>query len=355
VNVSEKKVHTDYETADVWPLLGYATLAVRLVQGWIYWGGASRRLIYAPQKLDPDSAGYMGGKLLHTAPGAAFDLGRIIEWLVVHPTLLFVAIIGFTLVELAIGLGLILGLATRLFALVSIVVSVFLMVNFGWLGATCIDEWTMAANSFAMGAILLVAGGSVLSLDAVIARKAPVLSESPWFIWFFSGPLPIAATRKLGLWLGIASIAFTVFFYDYYRGAVFSPLHARTSPKTHTITISDASVDSRATVRFNGHISAGPDTGDLYIIGARIEDPAGRILVAWEGRQLKDSALVTIDNAYPFDLARFSQYGIAANLASRALYTFRPARSYVLADGSYTLILESIDGRSLKALLAFGG
>jgi thiosulfate dehydrogenase (quinone) len=353
--MKNEREHANQKRVDVWPLLAYATLAVRLVQGWIYWGGASRRLIYAPQKLDPDSAGYMGGKLLHAAPGAAFDLGRIIEWLIVQPTLLHVTIIGFTLVELALGLGLLFGLATRLFALVSMIVSVFLMLNFGWLGATCIDEWTMAANSFAMGAILVVAGGSALSLDAEIIRKTPSMGDTSWFIWCFSGPLPIGSTKKLGLWLGIASIAFTVFFYDYYRGAVYSPLHARTSPKVHTITITHASVDSRATVRFTGHVSAGPDTGNLYIIGARIEDSTGKTLVAWDGRQLKDSTLVSIDNVYPYDLARFSQYGIAANLASRAGYTFHPPRPYTLSEEAYTLILESIDGRSFKTPLAFEG
>jgi thiosulfate dehydrogenase [quinone] large subunit len=39
--------------------------------------------------------------------------------------------------------------------LVSIGLSIVLMLMFGWQGATCIDEWTMAASNLAMGATLI--------------------------------------------------------------------------------------------------------------------------------------------------------------------------------------------------------
>lgn len=38
--------------------------------------------------------------------------------------------------------------------------SVLLMLMFGWQGATCIDEWTMAACNLAMGATLFLGGGA---------------------------------------------------------------------------------------------------------------------------------------------------------------------------------------------------
>ena len=40
--------------------------------------------------------------------------------------------------------------------------SVLLMAMFGWQGATCIDEWTMAACNLAMGATLMLAGSGAL-------------------------------------------------------------------------------------------------------------------------------------------------------------------------------------------------
>ncbi|MHB1267194.1 MAG: TQO small subunit DoxD, partial [Acidithiobacillus ferriphilus] len=36
-----------------WRVAAIGLLAVRFVQGWIYWGGATRRFIYGPQKLNP--------------------------------------------------------------------------------------------------------------------------------------------------------------------------------------------------------------------------------------------------------------------------------------------------------------
>jgi hypothetical protein len=35
-----------------WWAAGLALLSVRFIQGFIYWGGGSRRFIYAPSKLD---------------------------------------------------------------------------------------------------------------------------------------------------------------------------------------------------------------------------------------------------------------------------------------------------------------
>ena len=36
-----------------WRIAAIALLSTRLIQGFIYWGGGSRRFIYAPSKLDP--------------------------------------------------------------------------------------------------------------------------------------------------------------------------------------------------------------------------------------------------------------------------------------------------------------
>jgi hypothetical protein len=38
-----------------WRMAAIALLSVRLIQGFIYWGGGSRRFIYGPEKLNPDA------------------------------------------------------------------------------------------------------------------------------------------------------------------------------------------------------------------------------------------------------------------------------------------------------------
>ena len=68
------------------------------------------------------------------------------------------------------------------------------MAMFGWQGATCIDEWTMAACNLAMGATLLLGGSSAFALDNVLLRRRPGLTSKPWFRWA-SGSPAVAARR----------------------------------------------------------------------------------------------------------------------------------------------------------------
>lgn len=53
---------------DVYLLAGLGLLAVRIIQGFIYWGG-SRRFIYAPDKLNPDAPHWMAYKFQTAMPG----------------------------------------------------------------------------------------------------------------------------------------------------------------------------------------------------------------------------------------------------------------------------------------------
>ena len=48
--------------ADALRIAALALLSIRFIQGFIYWGGGSRRFIYAPAKLDPNAASWMANK-----------------------------------------------------------------------------------------------------------------------------------------------------------------------------------------------------------------------------------------------------------------------------------------------------
>src|SRR6201988_3541398 len=116
-----------------------ALLSIRFIQGFIYWGGGSRRFIYAPAKLDPNAASWMANKFQSAMPGALMGTDHILAFLLHHFYLLCAALILFSAAELITGLCLMAGLLTRAAALVSIGLSVVLMLMFGWQGATCID------------------------------------------------------------------------------------------------------------------------------------------------------------------------------------------------------------------------
>jgi uncharacterized membrane protein YphA (DoxX/SURF4 family) len=176
--------------ADTLRAAALAMLSIRFIQGFVYWGGGSRRFIYAPGKLDPNAANWMANKFQSAMPGALLGKDHIIAFLLHHFYLLYASLILFSAVELFTGLSLMAGFLTRAAALVSIGLSVVLMLMFGWQGATCIDEWTMAAGNLAIGATLMLGGSGAFSLDSALLARKPALAERGWFRWI-SGALPL--------------------------------------------------------------------------------------------------------------------------------------------------------------------
>src|SRR3990167_10447967 len=110
-----------------WRIAGLAVLPARFVQGWIFWGGGSRRFIYDPSKLDPHAHQWMANKLQSAMPGAILGVDRIISFILLHFDLLYASVIIFSLVELLSGLALITGCFTRLAAFITVFISIILM------------------------------------------------------------------------------------------------------------------------------------------------------------------------------------------------------------------------------------
>lgn len=115
-------------------MMGLGLLAVRVIQGFIYWGGGSRRFIYAPDKLNPEAPHWMAYKFQTAMPGALLGLEHVISFMLQHFWLLYAGVILFSAAELFAGLFLMLGLFTRISAILSMLFSVLLMLMFGWQG-----------------------------------------------------------------------------------------------------------------------------------------------------------------------------------------------------------------------------
>src|ERR1700676_4872912 len=206
-----------------WRIAAIALLSIRVIQGFIYWGGGSRRFIYAPSKLDPSAHSWMPNKFQTARPGALLGTDHLISLLLTHFYLLYAGVILFSAAELIVGAMLMTGLLTRLAALFSMGFSVLLMLMFGWQGATCIDEWTMAACNLAMGATLMLGGSGAWSIDNVLLKNRPQRADSGWFRWASgSRALPISdiSFRNLALAVLAFVVVFNVGTYSYYRGSV---------------------------------------------------------------------------------------------------------------------------------------
>src|SRR6266700_3927688 len=229
--------------ADALRIATLGLLSIRFIQGFIYWGGGSRRFIYGPAKLDPNAASWMANKFQSAMPGALLGTDHIIAFLLHHFYLLYGSLILFSAAELITGLFLMTGFLTRAAALVSIGLSVVLMLMFGWQGATCIDEWTMAAGNLAIGATLMLGGSSAFSLDNALLARKPTLARRGWFRWMSGAlplPMPSGAFERLALAVLAATVVFNVATYDHYRGSVFTPFHSGpVRPSKHHLSLTD--------------------------------------------------------------------------------------------------------------------
>src|SRR5882672_8432909 len=76
-----------------WRMAAIALLSVRLIQGFIYWGGGSRRSSYPPAKPDPAAATWMANKFQRAMPGALLGTDYLIAFPLHHPLLLYPAMI----------------------------------------------------------------------------------------------------------------------------------------------------------------------------------------------------------------------------------------------------------------------
>src|SRR5258705_7061958 len=77
---------------DALRIAALALLSIRFIQGFIHWGGGSRRFIYAPAKLDANASSWMANKFQSAMPGALLGTGHLIGFLLHHFYLLYAAL-----------------------------------------------------------------------------------------------------------------------------------------------------------------------------------------------------------------------------------------------------------------------
>lgn len=343
-----------------WRMAAIALLSVRVMQGFVYWGGGSRRFFYDPQKLDPDAHTWMAMKFQSAMPGALLGTDQLIAYLLQHFWLLYPALILFSAAELIAGVALLAGLMTRLAALATVGFSVALMLMFGWQGGTCIDEWTMASCNLAMGTTLMLAGGGAYSLDNVLVKRHPRWAGHAWFRWLGGSlPLPMTDTafRTLGLSMLAAVVAFNVATYSYYRGSVFTPFHAgRVSPTSHHFTLSDGSLLPGGGVRFHIYLDGGTADIAAHIMKAELTGRDGQVLETWNSEALSRLPADSIRNEFVYNKFTVGPYGIVARMGARAVIAL-PSTSgaaVALREGD-RLTLTNVDGVTFGLKLGDGG
>jgi thiosulfate dehydrogenase (quinone) len=226
------------------------------------------------------------------------------------------------------------------------------MLIFGWMGSTCLDEWTMAVSGVAMSSAVFLAGGGAWSLDSLIGRTGWA-ERNGWTAWVLSGPLPQASVKALGLLLAAVAVVFTVGSYQILFGAVVSPLHARVSFHRHDIALSDVTVSGDGGVTFTAYVDAGPDTGAAYVIAARLVDNSGATVAQWNGATLAALPSTAIRNVYPYAWAshfKTEKIGFSGQTGARATIALPPPdETNAGAGAAQAILLEAINGATWQA------
>ena len=341
--------------SDDWRSAAIAMLSVRVIQGFIYWGGGSRRFIYAPSKLDPAQPSWMANKLQAAMPGALFGSDQIVAFLLHHFWLLYGAIVIFSAAELIVGLALMIGLMTRLAALLSVGISIALMLLFGWQGGTCIDEWTMAACNVAMGASLMLAGSAAYSLDNAWLRRNPGLAERMWFRWGGGSlklPLTDAGFRKLALAVLALVLVFDLGFYNYYRGSVLTPYHkGPVGAGAHHFTLSDATLLSDGRVRFAVDLDGGTPAVPAHIMQVEVVGRDGGALATWDWRALSALAPAAIANAFAYNRFKPAPFGLEAGVGAKAVVMLPPPANAKATRAGVEVRITDVDGKTFACNL----
>jgi thiosulfate dehydrogenase [quinone] large subunit len=232
--------------------------------------------------------------------------------------------------------------------------SVLLMAMFGWQGATCIDEWTMAACNLAMGTTLLLGGSGAYSIDNALVRRNPALAGKAWFRWIAGSlPLPLkdTACRNLALALLAFVLVFDIGTYSYYRGSVVTPFHGGpVSPKKHHLTLNAARLLPDGSVRFHVYLDAGTPAAAAHVVAADLLDSNNQPVADYDAAALSALPKTAFANDYAYNKFVPGPFGIRAGMAAAATITLPSTGSDIAAKAKF-IRLTDVDGATFSARL----
>lgn len=314
-----------------------AMLPLRLVVGWMFFSAFHRRVILEPSKLVPDVAGYVGEKFNQFMSGAILGVDKLIATLLDNPSALHVFLWSFTIIEALVGLALILGVATRLAALGTFLLSLGILLGAGWLGPTCLDEWQIGSMGIAGGAALMLGGPGPLSIDAWLSRTRPELFERR-LLRLAAAPQP-SPSLALGGGLALVVFAITLLTNQVFHGGLYGTLH-NDSVKPHVDVLSAEFVDD-GQLRLTLERPVGPETYGAFIVALRVRDLEGNAVRTYGADALSAIRPADIDNRWLVKV-RTGPHSLVVPLGARATLTLRG--EVELAPGRYRIELEDVSG-----------
>ena len=267
--------------------MGNAVLALRLVIGWTYFSAFWRRLILE-NKLDPETAGYIGEKFNHFLPNALF-IKPLIQYLVENPEALLWNMWIFTIVEGVVGLLIMLGYKTRLMSIAVFFLAMGILLGSGWIGTTCLDEWQIGVLGLAGGFTLFQAGSGKISLDYFFNKNQFIKQENNW------NSISFQKYRPYFVGFSFFILFVTLFTNQVFHGGVYGTLHNKSvKPKVEITNLKQ----HQNKVSFDVMRIEGADVYGSFLIQIDFHNHQNEIIESLDMKELSNLDKQQISNYY---------------------------------------------------------
>lgn len=319
---------------------GLLALAIRLVVGWTYFSAFWRRTILT-NKLDPDTAGYIGEKFNHFLPNA-LGIKPIIQYLVENPDILWINMVTFTIVEGIVGLFIIFGLFTRLMSIGVFSLAMGILLGSGWIGTTCLDEWQIGVLGIAAGFVLFLTGSGKYSIDHYLIKNNFSIIKKKWFAWLGSGILPIKESifPKVVLIGSLFILGLTLMTNQIFHGGLWGTLHNKSvKPK---LEITEGKIED-STLSFDVFRTEGVDVYGAWIISIELLDNNNNTIIEYTQKDLAALNSKNISNYYVAKI-KPGKHSLIIPLGAKARLNLDKTILSKIAKGIYTLKITDISG-----------
>ncbi len=316
-----------------------ATLStpIRLILGWQFLSAFLRRVVNDPEKLDPNSPAFMGHAFNHFLPHALF-IKPMIEYLITNPHLLYIFLVTFTIIEGLVGIGLLLGLFTRLSAIGATLLSLGILLGSGWLGSTCVDEWQIGIAGIASGLVIFSFGGGILSLDNLFFKN----KKSKLLSYFASGLLKEkeSSLKSEGIIFSIIAMLIALYTYQALHGGLYGKLFNLS--KIPKIEILHANLSTDGSINLTIYRTNGPDTYGAFVEEIAILNDKGNIVEKIKSNN-ENISKNDIKNYY-FNKVSLNKFSLVVPLGAKATINIKPKNSLSISKGNYKIELVDVSG-----------
>ena len=308
--------------------------------GWTYFSAFWRR-VALENKLDPETAGYIGEKFNAFLPNA-LGIKPIIKYLVENPDALWINMVIFTIVEGIVGLAIMFGLFTRIMSIGVFGLAMGILLGSGWIGTTCLDEWQIGILGIATGFVLFLTGSGKYSLDNYLMKNNFTITKKKWFAWLGSGILPIKESvfPRVVLIGSLFILGMTLMTNQIFHGGVWGTLHNKSvNPK---LEITDGKITENR-LSFDVFRTEGVDVYGSWVISIELFDNNKSNILKYTQEDLAALNNNSISNYYVAKI-KPGKHSLIVPLGAKATLNLDNEVLLGLPKGTYTLKITDISG-----------